>query len=395
MKKIFFYSFPGYGHVLPTLNVARELHHRGHKVTYYATEQFREIVTASGVTFKPYVLERELDNLASRNVATIAHEILELTRQTVPALEHDIAKEKPDCIVHDGVSLSGKVLSKKYDIPAVTLIATLAFTKKAILQYPGVYFTFLAKGISSGKMYVSVRRRYFQLMKSYGLSVPSFEDIVMNKEKLNLVFTSSFFHPCSKYFDASYKFVGPSLYPRKEKSDFLKKLTKSKKTIFISLGTVVNDDKTFYEMCMNALKDTKYQVIMTLGKGFHVASFVNIPKNFILKEYVNQLEVLQHTDLFITHAGMNGVNESLFYGVPMLLVPDTDEQTVIAMRTKELGAGIWLKKRQLNKELLIKTIDKIFANPVYKIHAKEIQKSLQINGYKKGAEEIINYLGQK
>ena len=49
--------------------------------------------------------------------------------------------------------------------------------------------------------------------------------------------------------------------------------------------------------------------------------------------------MLPHCDLFIGHAGLNSVKESISYGVPMLLLPFFGDQHFIARRCQELGLG--------------------------------------------------------
>jgi len=51
MKKIIFYSLPGFGHINPTLTVASELTKQGYSVFYYSTEEFKKYIVAAGVTF--------------------------------------------------------------------------------------------------------------------------------------------------------------------------------------------------------------------------------------------------------------------------------------------------------------------------------------------------------
>lgn len=54
---------------------------------------------------------------------------------------------------------------------------------------------------------------------------------------------------------------------------------------------------------------------------------------------VDQMAVLSISDAFITHCGMNSASEGLYYGVPLVLFPQTPEQDAVAKRTEELGAG--------------------------------------------------------
>ena len=65
----------------------------------------------------------------------------------------------------------------------------------------------------------------------------------------------------------------------------------------------------------------------------------NIPSNIWTYSYVPQLEVLQHTDLFITHGGMNSVNEAMYYGVPMLVMPVINDQPLNAAQVEKLKLG--------------------------------------------------------
>ncbi len=60
------------------------------------------------------------------------------------------------------------------------------------------------------------------------------------------------------------------------------------------------------------------------------------------------------TDVFVTHSGMNSVNESLYYGVPMVLFPQHSEQRMVAKRVVHLGAGIMLKR--INQKVLKSSI---------------------------------------
>ena len=43
--------------------------------------------------------------------------------------------------------------------------------------------------------------------------------------------------------------------------------------------------------------------------------------NFIVKQHIDQMAVLQIADVFITHCGMNSVSESLYFQVPLVMFP--------------------------------------------------------------------------
>ena len=53
-RTIVFVEMPAFGHVNPSLPLARELTYRGERVLYYTDAEFRPLVEASGVTFRAY-----------------------------------------------------------------------------------------------------------------------------------------------------------------------------------------------------------------------------------------------------------------------------------------------------------------------------------------------------
>ncbi len=85
---------------------------------------------------------------------------------------------------------------------------------------------------------------------------------------------------------------------------------------------------------------------------------------------------------------MNSVNESLYYGVPMVLFPQHSEQALVAERTAELGAGIMLKR---NIPHHIKSaVEQILNDDTYEENANKISTSFKIaGGAKKAADTIL------
>ena len=130
---------------------------------------------------------------------------------------------------------------------------------------------------------------------------------------------------------------------------------------------------------------------MSVGKNTDIKSLGEIPNNFCIKNSVNQIEVLQNSDVFITHCGMNSVNESLYYGVPMVLFPQHSEQKMVGQRVSDLGAGIILKRNNIKdiKNMTLEVID----NNKYKENAIKLSKSFhRAGGAKKAVDAILNII---
>jgi len=393
MKKFVFFSLPSHGHTNPVLNVARELARQGNAVIFYSFKEFKQVIESAGVTYRRYDEQYTFDPRISKNISVFAKKLIEVTEHGLPALLPEIEKEKPDCILHDTLAVWGKIIANNLHIPAVSLFTTFAFNNKLAVKYPQMYIPMLINALLRGYHGVHAMTKYRLLIKKYGLKFHNRRGFLLSQENLNIVFTSSYFQPYAENFPHSFKFVGPSLYPRNEKADFLQKIARNKKHIYISTGTIFNDNLAFYHLCLETFKNTPYQVVVSLGHRFTLSDLPAIPENFIVKNHIPQLEVLQKADVFITHAGMNSINESLYYGVPMVLIPRLHEQTLNAIRVQELGAGIYLKKNKLNQKLLLQTTEQILTTKSFYTHAAKIQKTLKdAGGYKKAVEEIIHYL---
>lgn len=119
----------------------------------------------------------------------------------------------------------------------------------------------------------------------------------------------------------------------------------------------------------------------------------DIPNNFKVYNYVPQLEVLKHTDVFVTHGGMNSSSEALYYGVPLVVVPVTGDQPLVAKRVAEVGAGIRLNRKEVTPELLRETVKKVMDDVTFKEKSRKIGESLrEAGGYKKAIEEIEQFM---
>jgi len=64
-----------------------------------------------------------------------------------------------------------------------------------------------------------------------------------------------------------------------------------------------------------------------------------VPRWVQLRESVPQPAVLAHADVFFTHAGMGSCTEGLWYGVPMVAIPQAVDQPANAKRLEAVGVG--------------------------------------------------------
>jgi UDP:flavonoid glycosyltransferase YjiC (YdhE family) len=86
---------------------------------------------------------------------------------------------------------------------------------------------------------------------------------------------------------------------------------------------------------------------------------------------------------------MNSVSESLFYGVPMTVVPQMGEQAIIGRRVEQLGAGICLIKEEATAARLRESVRRLLTGDGFRQHAAAIRRSLLDAGGAPRAAEAI------
>jgi MGT family glycosyltransferase len=384
MKKILYFSLPGHGHTNPTLVLSKELQKRGNTVLYYSTETFKKRIDDAGLTYRSYS-PHEYDSNNIGNVAIFAKKLIERTEFEVEYLLPVLQKEKPDLIVHDSFAVWGKMLSQLLGIPAVSVFTTMALNFPIAFSHPAIGFPMIGQLFSNGKNTMRTYLRYKKLASSYDLPTDSFSQFIFSKERLNIVLTSSFFHPLTQTLGNNFEFVGP-LLPT-ETGELYKEFDPQKKLVYLSMGTMFNKNLALFHQFVNAFSGTDYQVLVSLGGGLD--SIGDVPKNVIVKKFVPQLRVLQHTDVFISHGGMNSVSESLSAGVPLLLLPQMFEQQVNASRVAALGAGIYYKKKKITKDDLLRSVEALLHEKKYKDNALKIKATFQEAGGVKRAADLI------
>ena len=385
MSKIVFFCIPAHGHTNPTLGVVRELVLRGHEIWYYSYNIMREKIEESGAKFiscDDYDTELKLSEKDSARVGKDLAFSTKLLVDTTLALDEKVCREmaelKPDCIVADSMALWGKAVALKMGIPFVSSTTTFAFNQHSAKVIKQGFGDLIGMILSLPKASKQVKR-----LQAKGYFVKSILDIIGNDENAHtIVYTSPEFQPCSETFSNKFAFVGPSVRPATEEIE-----KKRDKLVYISMGTVNNDMMPFYKSCISALKNTAYQVIMSVGNLVSMADFGELPENIEIYSAVDQIAVLNKADVFVSHCGMNSVSESLYFGVPLVMLPQTSEQKGVAERVLQLGAGVKIHKP--NGTLVLKGINEILNDGSFKKNAEKISKDFKACSGAKGAADKI------
>ena len=234
------------------------------------------------------------------------------------------------------------------------------------------------------------------IQKKFGLRYGDIaKEMEYNAPNLNFTYTIREFQIYPDEFPtAHYKYVGPAIGDRVEQDFDFSKVTTP--LIYISLGTLLNTSATFFRKCIDAFRDETVSVIISIGKTIKKEQLGEIPDNIFIYPFVPQLKILKRASLFITHGGMNSVNEALYYGIPMLIIPVGNDQPRVAQQIEDLHLGRYLKKKTLTPDILKDNAKRILKDMSYKENIIPFQKKSQATGGNAAiAEMILDALSQK
>jgi MGT family glycosyltransferase len=385
MSKIVFFCIPAHGHTNPTLGVVRELIARGDEVYYYSYEMMRGKIEETGANFIPcdsydpqIQLSKEDSAKIGKDLAFSTELIVNLTLALDDAILSDMRELKPDVIVADSMAFWGKLIANKLSIPFVSSTTTFAFN-----QYSAKVMKQSGPGLLSVIKSMPRIKKSIKKLQEKGYAVKSVLDIIANdNDTKTIVYTSQMFQPFADTFSENYAFVGPVL---RETREPLEKVDMP--TVYISFGTVDNAHPGFYQNCLKAMDGQPYRVILSVGTDTDIAGLGEIPANCQVHSTVDQIAVLQQADVFVTHCGMNSVSEALYYGVPLVLFPQSPEQQGVANRVLELNAGMMLT--DTTPEAIRTSIQMVLSQQELKDGAAAIRQSFLMCGGAKQAADFI------
>lgn len=387
MARIVFFCIPAHGHTNPTLGVVRELTARGHEVLYYSYEPFREKIEAAGARFvacDDFDAEMHLTPEEARHIGADLALSTRVLVDTTLSLDDMVCREmerlRPDCIVADSMAVWGKAVALKLGIPFVSSTTTFAFNRHSAKIMKQSFAQLVSMICSMPKI-----NRHIKRLQGKGYPVKSVLDLIQNDENTDtIVYTSPLFQPCAETFSEKYAFVGPSVRPAETEIE-----KNREKLVYISMGTVNNDMLPLYRSCIEALRDTGFQVILSVGDQVPVESFGRLPEQIQVFSRVDQIAVLQKADVFLTHCGMNSVSEALYYGVPLVMLPKTSEQGGVALRAEQLGAGLRLRKTDVSS--IRRAVETVLTDAAFRESAGAIGKDFRSCSGAKGAADKIEH----
>jgi MGT family glycosyltransferase len=402
MPTALFFNVPGHGHVAPSLPLVAELTRRGHDITYHTSEGFRAAVEATGAAFQSYRTVDD-DYFTSRDLhggrpQKVALELLTTAEAILPEFLASAASAPPDYILFDGMCPWGYLAAHALRVPAVASLALAPPVSPPSLAMLKLLPVFAPLALRDPRAGAQAKQLGRALASRYGAPPPAnFGSLLSCQGDISISYTSSAFQPFADTVPASVRFIGWTMQDAPGGADgFSFEPLQGRSLIYVSLGTVNNDNSAFFRTCLAAFAGADEFVIMSTGGRIAPESLGVLPENMAIHSWVPQSQVLRQAALFITHGGLNSIHDGLTLGLPLLLIPQQEEQTFNAMRVVELGAGLMLKPRQVSGERLRASARRLLAEPQFALESRRIGDTLRAaGGAPKAVDEIELLLAEK
>jgi MGT family glycosyltransferase len=378
------------GHILASLPMVGSLVKKGVEVTYFAPEAFRSQVELTGALFSPIpavAAQGGSVDAGTDFIAGIPLVFLSEAEGVIDTILPVVEKNMPDVVIADEIGLAGRLVAAKYHLPLVMMFTSYAPNRAfSISRFWPVY-------PDDNPARAAANKIADRLTAEYGVKHLDIYEIFEGIGDFNIVTQPKSFHPGAETCGDNFFFAGAQVAPRADSGTW-QAPTNGKPLLYTSLGSLFNNWPEFYQMLFPIVKDMDINVLCSLGKVLKPKDLGEIPANVTTMAFTPQLEVLEHCDYFITHAGTGSAMEALYYGVPCLCIPQMDEQMLTADRMVELKlASAALRKPQVTEETLKKALTELIDNPVYTKNAKRVSKEMnEEGGCDRAAQVVIDFM---
>jgi MGT family glycosyltransferase len=360
----------------------------------------------------------------------------------------EIINESPDMVLYDDFALFAKMAVRvfKENKNDLNFLSKLVGTKitgiKRIPKFAAYATTFpvikgvypdanelklvfpdlsLAKKITTGFTVARLSLKAYMLSRKYHIEykMPLEENTQFDPSNLLLVFSIPELQPKYEFFDKELvKFVGPciakttrlngdtsnDLNEKLLENEILVNKASGKRLVYASFGTIFNEKIDIFQTLIEAFNSDELQsqnlhVIIATGEIAMkaLASMIErktlkVSANIKLVCFAPQLLILKHAKLFLTHSGFNSIKEAIHFAVPMICMPITVDQPLVAHRIAELKLGIKLDAHCLSHREIVSAIKDIVNNSGYYDRcATYSEMSVKCNGPENFQRELKSY----
>jgi len=398
---------PSPSHVAAMVTIGRELAGRGDRFTLFHTGTAPRFEACDGFHFRPlgppeadpskdYLAQvRESARLSVGTIRRYGTQIIRfLCENGPPALRN----EGIDFLLTDQCQPAAGSIANLLGIPFVTIAIGLPQNREP--DVPPFFWGWKYEPGSWNRMrnrsaYATadfVASPMHRLLNSYrgtwGLPVlhgieSTFSDLAQISQLVReLDFPRKRLPDCFHYvgpFGTSQPMLTPFPYDR----------LSGKPLVYASLGTILDGRSGLWSRIIDACAGLEVDLVLSLGGCASPEELGEVPANAIVVTYAPQAELMERAALVINSAGINTVQEALGCGVPLLLLPATNDQPGMAARVQYAGVGKVLHESARTVAEIRSSVTELLGQPNYRERADVLRRAIQCSGGTREAVDII------
>ncbi|MBV9313761.1 MAG: hypothetical protein JO100_08380 [Pseudonocardia sp.] len=402
MSHIAVFTYPFHGHVNPTLGVVSELVSRGHQVTYATTDEFADAVASTGAAVLRYkgVAGSSLDITVKRPGEITSEEIHESMLggtaeglSPLAAAYELLEDDRPDVVLHDLTAFhTGRLLAMRWKLPVIQLCTTLVFTET--YNPYSRFMHFYPKIDPAHPFLVKERELLADALAEHGLTGMTPDEFKADTSTVDssLVFIPKEIQMGAEHFGPEWAFVGPCLGDRAYQGRFTlaKPRADGVPLVVVAFGTFgYAHQQAFFADCVREFTDQPWHVVLVVGKQVNLDELEPLPGNVEAHRWVPQLDLLTQAAVFVSHAGMGSVTESLYTGTPIVLLPQLPEQDLVAEQIEALGVGVTIPREQLSAARVRSAVEALHADPAMPQRLTRVREAMAAAGGSTRAADVI------
>jgi len=348
----------------PSVSVAQGLRARGHALRYFADATIQSAVQHLDIPVVVPAPDREL-------AAYLAPWLARVRKGEVPLEWMD--RDSPlTAWSRDNLSVVSELVEQFRPDLILSQFACIEFAARLAnathlpwcYVNPGVYF---GPGARDPELDYDVLTRFL---------IRIFQPL-LESAALVLHGTDPVFDPPPAHLPPSHHYVGPLLWePTAACPPYLAE--PGEPWVLVTLSSSPQEgEMALARSALRALSAYPVRVLLTVSEAHPRNELGPMPANARVESFVPHSQVLQRACLSMSHAGHGIVARSLYYGVPMVLVPWGRDQPGVAFRAARVGTAEVVTRATLTDERLGAAIGKVLATPSYRQEAARFAERLQ------------------
>lgn len=416
-----FISLPLLGHANQMIALAQEMVCRGYQVSFVIPEEAKEWIANIGADFIPWDITRETTIPGSDNETKLVWQrvsqepsnwrgermmLNSLIDRYVPMYKTLVPifhKYKPDLLVIDRAVIPAMDVSQHINLPYIIQTRFLGNFVPTSSKYPR-FGTSYSVQMNLWQRCLNFFRPYWLLLH-FLPTMRKLEEVrskCSNGKKLGdpfrerpIIVGTAFGIEIPRPLPPLVQMVGHILPKILEPvSPSLKKWLEEGEegtgVVYIAFGTLATIESWQAKALVEGLTDTRFRVLWSLPKNQqHILP--SLPSSFCIEDFVPQQAVLSHpvVRVFVSHCGMNSINEALYWEKPILALPFFGDQYYNAARVVDLGAALKLNKEHFDSAEVRCKIDALLHTRSYREAACRMSVVLKSAGGLNKAADIV------